>query len=446
MSLFDNEENYALNSPTDTGTMVSAPMPGIGLAPVAPGGAMDMGVGMSGMDSYKSPPVAPSMLDRKKELISGMGGGEKALAALGEFGAAMQGKESPLEKRLARQREEKLLQLHELKGHMDALKDAGAYLETLPTDERKAAALTLAPKFDQAGLGDLFKAVAKAPDTITAFDGYEQFLPEPMKLMMKRSPKEFLKYATSHEGYKQVEDAKTRYYLTSATRKAVPLITNPGHVGVSPELAAEWKKGGRASLFNAMLDSEGLDKRVQFSPQEREAIARDPETFFSGLGVMSPKSEQDVIRKRAEDKGQRSVVEVGVRDGTMRQKAYIEGGKIVEMIGEPYKHEGGTTINMPSSTGMGTNPATGKEGHFTIGKDGVVRWDAIEPVKKEVDPVKKAIADIIGGAKGKGGKLPAPAVKEKGAPAGIPTGSTLIGKTPDGKDVYQSPDGKKWVP
>jgi len=31
-------------------------------------------------------------------------------------------------------------------------------------------------------------------------------------------------------------------------------------------------------------------------------------------------------------------------------------------------------------------------------------------------------------------------------PAGIPAGSNIIGKSPDGKDVYQSPDGKKWVP
>ena len=30
-------------------------------------------------------------------------------------------------------------------------------------------------------------------------------------------------------------------------------------------------------------------------------------------------------------------------------------------------------------------------------------------------------------------------------PKGIPEGSKIIGKTPDGKDVYQSSDGKKWV-
>ena len=31
-------------------------------------------------------------------------------------------------------------------------------------------------------------------------------------------------------------------------------------------------------------------------------------------------------------------------------------------------------------------------------------------------------------------------------PAGIPPGSKLIGKSPDGADVYQAPDGKKYVP
>lgn len=34
---------------------------------------------------------------------------------------------------------------------------------------------------------------------------------------------------------------------------------------------------------------------------------------------------------------------------------------------------------------------------------------------------------------------------DKAVPAGVPTGSKLVGKTPDGKPVYQSPDGKKWV-
>lgn len=35
--------------------------------------------------------------------------------------------------------------------------------------------------------------------------------------------------------------------------------------------------------------------------------------------------------------------------------------------------------------------------------------------------------------------------KEKPKPDGLPTGSKYIGKSPEGKDVYQSPDGRKWV-
>ena len=31
-------------------------------------------------------------------------------------------------------------------------------------------------------------------------------------------------------------------------------------------------------------------------------------------------------------------------------------------------------------------------------------------------------------------------------PAGIPEGSRKIGKSPDGKDVYQAPDGEQYTP
>ena len=43
------------------------------------------------------------------------------------------------------------------------------------------------------------------------------------------------------------------------------------------------------------------------------------------------------------------------------------------------------------------------------------------------------------------GKLVAHPPAQSGTPSGIPTNSKVIGKTPDGRDVYQSPDGKKWV-
>ena len=39
-----------------------------------------------------------------------------------------------------------------------------------------------------------------------------------------------------------------------------------------------------------------------------------------------------------------------------------------------------------------------------------------------------------------------PSTSSASLPAGIPAGSKLIGKTPDGKDVYQSPDGRKYTP
>ena len=38
-----------------------------------------------------------------------------------------------------------------------------------------------------------------------------------------------------------------------------------------------------------------------------------------------------------------------------------------------------------------------------------------------------------------------PTEKKSDLPAGIPAGSTIVGTTPEGKPVYQSADGKKWV-
>lgn len=44
---------------------------------------------------------------------------------------------------------------------------------------------------------------------------------------------------------------------------------------------------------------------------------------------------------------------------------------------------------------------------------------------------------------GEGGGGAAP--QQDGAPAGMPAGATVIGKSPDGKDVYQTPDGKRYT-
>ena len=58
--------------------------------------------------------------------------------------------------------------------------------------------------------------------------------------------------------------------------------------------------------------------------------------------------------------------------------------------------------------------------------------------KKAPGAVREAMREGIVGKKGK--------PDTAAAPSGVPTGSKQIGHTPDGKPVWQSPDGKKWVP
>jgi hypothetical protein len=63
--------------------------------------------------------------------------------------------------------------------------------------------------------------------------------------------------------------------------------------------------------------------------------------------------------------------------------------------------------------------------------------------KARMEDIKRKLKsmDAAPGTAAKGGAAPA---AEK-PPAGVPDGSKKIGKTPDGKDVWQSPDGKNWT-
>jgi hypothetical protein len=68
-----------------------------------------------------------------------------------------------------------------------------------------------------------------------------------------------------------------------------------------------------------------------------------------------------------------------------REKALLPAGDpghaiYDDAIKKATTHQPQVQVNYPSSSGFGINPATGKEGHYTIGKDGTLRWDAIQPI------------------------------------------------------------------
>ena len=48
-------------------------------------------------------------------------------------------------------------------------------------------------------------------------------------------------------------------------------------------------------------------------------------------------------------------------------------------------HSPGVQVNYPGSSGFGVNPNTGQQGHWSLGKDGQVRWDNIQPIPSPSD-------------------------------------------------------------
>lgn len=123
------------------------------------------------------------------------------------------------------------------------------------------------------------------------------------------------------------------------------------------------------------------------------------------------------------------------------------------------KTEGARILNNPRLVGQLTDSARHEMGDVVNGNmplgqtrrvlarmmsDGDNRVNALSAQRD------KTIQEIRGSAGGTPTQQPAAQAAPVGVvpslPTGIPVGSKLIGKSPQGADVYQSPDGKKWTP
>lgn len=386
-------------------------------------------------DSGAAPPASPLLVppqqgiglappgpSAREQAIAKMTGSEKFFSGMSEAGAAMQGRESPLNKRLEQQRQEKLAKLQEFKVEADAIEDSVKWASNLQGEDRKNFVNVRVQQLNEQrpGLGDQFKVFVDKPDLVTKFRDYMPFLSEPVRLMLESNPRGFMKFAATPEGLKALSEAKDKSVLKLATKKAQTGILGWDQFA-PPDVVAKYKKDGVITTSEFMDAQQYLPKAAQLSDEEAEVAMRTP-GFWQALNIAGPGEEADVRKKK--------LSEAGTAQSTVGKiKADLAAGRITQTeADEAIAKSGGVTINMPGSTGFGVNPATGKEGHYTVGKDGTVRWDPVQPRPKEVDPIKKAIGDILEKA-GKGGG-PGAAAKSAAAPK-YKAGDTLTraGKT-----------------
>lgn len=441
MPLFDDD--YLVS---DSGAApLASPLleqPGIGLQPPAP-------------VEDRNPPRAVN--DPYAELKN-----QSGLAKLGlvlrEFGAGIKGRPSPINAHMENQRKERIARVQEVEIFSKVAKETLETSELMEGDARTKYIQTKADMLDQiqAGSGDLLRSMAENPKDsklIIEQASKSQSLKRALNVGGIRLAKRLLSTKEGQELVKkEIESGLLPHIITKleGLALAAPELMTPDEYKKMMEDRIITPTEARI-LSERARGHEKYGKHV-LNENELELASRYEDATYGQAGYATTKTAQEILKERAKQGGkeQKQIVEVGVGGGKF-QKAYVVDGKISEKIGEPYTKSEGMTINMPGSAGFGINPETGKPGHFTIGRDSKLRWDKVEPIKKPVttnEVVGKLIQDALGS---KGGQPAAAGVKQvtqatSSVPAGIPTGSKKIGKTPDGKDVWQSRDGKKWVP
>lgn len=280
---------------------------GIGIAPSGPD---PLRAAVDGIDSGSAgvslPTKRSSLRDEVRTEFQSLGPLQKFGAALGEFGAGVTGRPSPLRARIDEKRKEKLLQMEELKGTVTALEHGISMRQGMSGDDAAAFDEAYGNKLEdiQPGMKQTFLALTKKPDLLTQFQAYAPYLPEPVQAMMKGQPKEFLKFAGTAEGMKVMMDAKDRFDMRTATKKVQTAMMGMQQF-VPPEELKKIMADGVITASDVIAIQKYVPDAAKLSDIELGAIQRNDKVFWQGLGVLHGQSEQDVLKRRADtgDKG-----------------------------------------------------------------------------------------------------------------------------------------------
>lgn len=246
--------------------------------------------------------IAPqTSVDPMKAEYAKMSTGRELATRIGEFGAGLRGEPSPLLTKMEAQRKKKLEDLATLKETVSALEHGVSMRQGLSGEEATTFDNAYGDQLEkiQPGLKNTFLALSKRPDLLTQFQGYAQYLPEPMQVLMKSNPKEFLKFAGTAEGMKALTEAKDRSDLRLATKKVQTAMMGLQQYVPKDKLDAIMADGV-VTASDILSVQQYLPKEAQLSEGEQAAIQRNDKVFWQGLGVLHGQAEQDVLKGRAD--------------------------------------------------------------------------------------------------------------------------------------------------
>lgn len=361
------EDDLGLEQPQDS-ALFAAPSsdgPGIALSPEQ-GWAPPAGIGMGDTQApapveTRAPTTVTAPIARQSlhaQTLDRMSMPEKIFAAIGEFGAGVQGKPSPFNERLRQQREERALEIEETKLSMDGMKKGLELMEGLEGDARTAFAKQYGAQLERLypGTGALFEAANDKPSLLTEFKNYYKYLPEPLQILLRDRPKEFRKYVGTDAGRAELLGAEGNYFRKlGSIRAARAMVDIEQHV--PPEMYAKWMKDERMSFSEYMAAQKYLPEDKRHPPEELEAIRNDPTKFSMSANLIDPKTENEIAKARA-----------GKADSAPSPLARLQAERAALPPGDPRIATYDNAIRKESETAKQISP-TQERRHPVVGVD-----------------------------------------------------------------------------
>lgn len=304
--------------------------PGIGIAPEQPAAPV--------MDMAAKP--VHSRANDIRAMTANMSGPEKFFAALGEFGAGVQGKPSPLALKAKEQREDKLLQIAEQKSILTTLTDFTKVSRSLSGDAKASFIKDGVAQLNELrpGYGDMFAHIAQDPGLLDNASKYIKYLPPMAQEMFKRDPDKFMEHFSTADGVKVLKTAEEQYHLSRTEPKLRTLLMSLDHpdellaAGVPADLIEAAKKNpthSALSKIDAVLPAGNI---LKLSDEQKSALGNHADLMAGNLGYLGPKKEQEVIA--AADKGGAPKTRTVIQGETEKQQEWDpKAGKWVDIEG-----------------------------------------------------------------------------------------------------------------
>ena len=397
MGIFDEDQLYSMPvaTPLPDSALFSAPSSGIGMADIQePAPVEDRS--RAALPPYIR--LAPSPRDQIRAEVEKMSGVDKFFAGLGEFGAGVTGRPSPLMQRIKQQREEKILRLQEIKIFNDTTKDVLDNADRMEGDARTQYLNERAASLDSIvpGSGDMLKSLSDDSGygkMVLKYAGKSETLkmtletggmPAAVKLFKSTDGKKLIQSEIESAA---LPDIRTK--LTTLGQLASELL--------SPEELKKVNGDGfispdEAALLNQRAMVHEKYKVAALSEEQLALANKHQDATYALAGFATSKTAQDIIKKRGEE-----TVKTRTAESTIGKiKEDLKAGRITQEEADAAIRKAtireGTTVNLPTAhTETFRQMPDGTTHKFVtqIGRDGTVRQVDVGPADAAPTPGPK---------------------------------------------------------